>query len=90
LLEAGLYLKPEKYEFHNDTVRYLGLIILTKGISMDEDKVDIIQNWSREMRTDKGCLNNLFEVQHFLGLGNYYGRFILRYAENAQPLTKLI
>jgi len=35
LLEAGLYLKPEKCEFHKETVRYLGLIISTKGISMD-------------------------------------------------------
>jgi hypothetical protein len=35
LLEAGLYLKPEKCEFHTETVRYLGLIISTKGISMD-------------------------------------------------------
>jgi len=42
LLEAGLYLKPEKCEFHKETVRYLGLIISTKGISMDEDKVETV------------------------------------------------
>jgi hypothetical protein len=42
LLEAGLYLKPEKCEFNNETVRYLGLIISTKGISMDEDKVETV------------------------------------------------
>ena len=40
LLDAGLYLKPEKCEFHKKTVRYLGLIISTKGISMEEDKVE--------------------------------------------------
>jgi len=44
LLEAGLYLKPEKCEFHKETVRYLGLIISTKGISMDEDKVETVRN----------------------------------------------
>jgi len=42
LLQAGLYLKPEKCEFHKETVRYLGLIISTKGISIDEDKVDTV------------------------------------------------
>jgi len=63
LLEAGLYLKPEKCEFHKETVRYLGLIISTKGISMDEDKVKTVRNWSRETKTENGRLNNLFEVQ---------------------------
>jgi hypothetical protein len=44
LLEARLYLKPEKCEFHKETVRYLGLIISTQGISMDEDKVETVRN----------------------------------------------
>ena len=51
LLDAGLYLKPEKCEFHKRTLKYLGLIISTKGISMDEDKVETVWNWSRQMRT---------------------------------------
>jgi len=72
LLEAGLYLKSEKCEFHKETVRYLGLIISTKGISMDEDKIETVRNWSREKKTKNGWLNNLFEVQQFLGLCNYY------------------
>jgi hypothetical protein len=54
LWDAGLYLKPEKCEFHKETVRYLGLIISTKGISMDEDKVETVQNWSREKKTENG------------------------------------
>ena len=66
LLEAGLYLKPEKCEFHKETVRYLGLIISTKGISMDEDKVETIRNWSGEKKTENGRLNDVFEVQQFL------------------------
>jgi hypothetical protein len=70
LLEAGLYLKPEKCEFHKETVRYLGLIISTKGISMDEDKVETVRNWSKEKKTENGRLNNLFEVQQFLGFCN--------------------
>ena len=89
LLEAGLYLKPEKCEFHKETVRYLGLIISTKGISMDEDKVETVRNWSKEKKTENGRLNNLFEVQQFLGFCNYYRRFILKYSEKAEPLTRL-
>jgi len=89
LLEAGLYLKPEKCEFHKETVRYLGLIISTKGISMDEDKVETVRNWSKEKKTENGRLNNLFEVQQFLGFCNYYRRFISKYSKKAEPLTRL-
>jgi hypothetical protein len=46
LLKAGLYLQPEKCEFHKETVKYAGLIISTKRVSMDPDKVDTVRNWS--------------------------------------------
>ena len=67
LLKAGLYLKPDKCEFHKETVKYLGLIISTKGVSMDPDKADTVRNWSHEKKTTNDRLNNLFEVQQFLG-----------------------
>jgi len=35
-----------------------------------------------------GQLNNLFEVQQFLGFCNYYRRFIPKYSEKAEPLTR--
>jgi len=88
-LEAGLYLKPEKCEFHKETIRYLGLSISTKGIWMDEDKVETVRNWSREKKTKQGRLNNLFDVQPFLGFCNYYRRFIPTYSDKAEPLTRL-
>ena len=88
-LKAGLYLKPEKCEFHKETVKYLGLIISTKGVSMDPDKVETVRNWSREKKTANSRLNNLFEVQQFLGFCNYYRMFIKGYSEVAEPLTRL-
>jgi hypothetical protein len=87
-LEAGLYLKPEKCEFHKQTVKYLGLILSTKRISMDEDKVETVRNWSREKKTENGQLNNLFVVQQFLGFCNYYRQFIIKYSEKAEALTR--
>jgi hypothetical protein len=87
-LEAGLYVKPEKCEFHMETVRYLGLIISTKGIFMNEDKIQTVWNWSREKKTENGCLKNLFEVQQILGFCNYYRQFIPKYSEKAEPFDK--
>jgi len=88
-LKAGLYLKPEKCEFHKETVKYLGLIISTQGVSMDPDKVDTVRNWSQAKKTANGRLNNLFEVQQFLGFCNYYRRLIKGYSDVAEPLTRL-
>jgi hypothetical protein len=46
LLKVGLYLKPEKCEFHKETFKYLGLIMSTKGVSIDPDNVHTVRNWS--------------------------------------------
>jgi len=89
LLEAGLCLKPEKCNFYKETVRYLGLIISTKGISMDEDEVETVRNCSREKKTNNCRLNNLFKVQQFLGFCNYYRRYIPKYSDKAEPVTRL-
>jgi hypothetical protein len=56
---------------------------------MDEDKVETVRNWSREKKTENRWLNNLFEVQQFLGFCNYCQWFIPQYSEKAEPLTKL-
>jgi hypothetical protein len=38
LAKVGLHLKPRKCEFHQQQVKYLGLIISTEGIKMDPEK----------------------------------------------------
>jgi hypothetical protein len=45
LSKAGLHLKPEKCEFHQQEVKYLGFIISTSRTKMDPAKVATIQEW---------------------------------------------
>ena len=42
LREAGVHLKPEKYKFYKESVKYLGLIIRRNGVSIDLRKVEVI------------------------------------------------
>jgi hypothetical protein len=68
---------------------YLGLIISTMGISIDEDKVETVRNWSWKKKSENGQLNNLFEVQQLLEFCNYYRRFIPKSSEKAEPVGRL-
>jgi hypothetical protein len=72
LLEAGLYLKPEQCEIHTGSLRYFSLIISTKGIAMDEDKIETIRKSSREKNTENGPQISLFKVQQLLACRNYF------------------
>lgn len=48
---------------------------------MESGKIDVIKQWPQPQ--------NVTHVQQFLGLCNYYRRFILRFSEVASPLTLL-
>jgi len=45
LHKSGLYMKAEKYEFHADSVEYLGYVLSPSGLTMSNAKVKTIQEW---------------------------------------------
>lgn len=81
LLAAGLTLKPSKCSFAKKEVHYLGFIIDRHGIRPDEGKVKIIKEFPAP--------RSVTEVKSFLGLANYYRRFVKGMAEIAAPLNRL-
>lgn len=81
LRQHKMYGKITKCEFFKESVEYLGHIISSKGISTDPKKITTIQGWPQP--------KNIKELQSFLGLCNYYRRFILDYSKVAAPLTDL-
>ena len=58
----------EKYAFRQTTITFLGHIVEEGRIHMDPDKVKEIQEWRNP--------TSLIELYSFLGLANYYRRFI--------------
>jgi len=44
--KVGLYAKVEKCEFHSELVEYPGYIFSPSGLTMSDNKVKIIQDWS--------------------------------------------
>ena len=71
----------EKGSFLQERVKYLGHIVSKNGIEADPDKISKVQLWPTPR-----CVK---EVQQFLGLANYYRRFIQNFAKVAGPLHRL-
>jgi transposase InsO family protein len=81
LKEAGFILNETKCVFRQRQVNYLGHTISMQGVQPNGDKVQAISSISPP--------TNAKEVQSFLGMANYYRRFIKKFADIAQPLYEL-
>lgn len=78
---AGLHLQPKKCDIAEGSIRYLGHVIDGESIRPDPENIRAV----RECRRPK----NVKETRSFLGLCNYYRRFVKDFARIAQPLTEL-
>ena len=81
LEENDLYVKPEKCAWKVQKVNFLGVVMGEGKIEMEEDKVAGVLNWP--------ALKTVKDVRKFLGLANYYRRFVKDFAKIARPLNNL-
>jgi len=79
--EYKLHLKPEKCEFSQTQVEYLGFVITGDTVMMDPTKVDGVKDWP--------VPTNLTKLRSFIGFINFYRRFIKDFSTIARPLHDL-
>ena len=72
LEENDLHVKPEKCVWKVRKIGFLGIIIGPNGIEIEAEKVDRVLSWPQP--------KNVKDVRKFLGLANYYRRFIKDFA----------
>ena len=82
LEENDLFVKPEKCKQKVKEVEFLEVVIGPQGVEMQKEKVEGVLNWP--------VPRNIKEVQKFLGLANYYRRFIKDFARIAALLHALV
>lgn len=82
LREHQLFLKAEKCEFHQSSVKFLGYILRPEGVQMHSKKVSAITTWATP--------TTVKELQCLLGFGNFYRQFICNYSTRVSPLTNLL
>ena len=78
----GVRLKQDKCHFMQECVEYLGHRIDAKGLHTTDNKLKVIAEAPEP--------ENVQELRAFLGLWNYYGRFIPNRATLTQPLNNLL
>ena len=82
LEENNLYIKPKKCTFQTTEVDCLGMIVGKDSIKMDQEKVKAVLDWLAP--------SNVKGIRSFLGLANFYQRFIQDYAQVTRPLNNLL
>ena len=78
----GIHLQREKCEFCKAEVEYLGHRINARGIHPTEKKVEAIKQAPQP--------EDVSQLRAFVGLMNYYGKFIPQISTLLAPLYKLL
>ncbi|GJU39176.1 putative reverse transcriptase domain-containing protein [Tanacetum coccineum] len=81
LKREKLYAKFSKCDFWTSIVQFLGHIIDSQEIHVDPAKIKAVKNWASPTTPT--------EIRQFLGLADYYRRFIKDFLKIAKSLTEL-
>ena len=81
LCDNVLFVKSEKCHFRVTEVNFLSMIVSHDRIKMDPEKVNAVLKWPEP--------TNVKQVHTFLGLSNFYRRFIKDYAIISHPMVDL-
>ena len=71
-----------KCEFSKEEMEFLGYVVLHDGIKVDPKKTQAIREWKTP--------ETVTQVRSFLGLTNYYKKFVKDYAKITGSLTTLL
>lgn len=81
LSKNDFYVKLSKCDFEKHELKYIGHLVGREGIKVDPAKTQVVRDWPTP--------SNVKDVRSFLGLANYFRKFVQGYSTLVEPLTKL-
>ena len=82
LRKHGLFAYFKKCCFYKNEVRFLGYVMSTQGIKMENKPIKAMKNWFK--------LKSIKDIQVFLGFTNFYSYFIQSFNKIAGSLTSML
>jgi hypothetical protein len=79
--KAGLTVKPEKFVFATQDISFLGHLVSPTGVRIDPDGITPIHEYPTP--------GDVKGISRFIGMVNFYHKFIPQLADIAVPLNSL-
>ena len=77
-----LFANLKKYRFHQEEVQFLGYVVSSKGIRIEDERIEAVKQWPEPQLVR--------DIQVFFGFANFYRQFIQRFSRIAAPLTSML
>ena len=82
LRKNSLFANLKKCRFHKDEVRFLGYVVSSQGIRMEDERIEAVRNWPEP--------KSVRDIQVFIGFANFYQQFIRGFSRIATPLISML
>ncbi|XP_059066066.1 uncharacterized mitochondrial protein AtMg00860-like [Cryptomeria japonica] len=76
------YANREKCSFGLKRIQYLGYIVDNRGVHVDPAKIQLIRDWPSP--------TNITDLRTFLGLANFYHKFVLGFSHLTWPMNQVL
>ena len=64
LRKNGLFANLKKCRFHKDEVKFLGYVVSSQGIQIEDKRIKAVRNWPEP--------NSVRDIQVFIGFANFF------------------
>ena len=82
LRKNGLFANLKKCWFYKDEMQFLGYVILSQGIRIEDEKSKAVRNWPEP--------KSVQDIQVFIGFANFNRQFIRGFSRITAPLTTIL